>query len=148
MEDEAMIYERATNQTLIDASDNIFVEDINGNNFVYAKDFYIALYKKLESGLSPVAAYEALGFDTSKLGKNRAFSAARRAKELGSRNGFTIDPGNYDGSVSRDQMGELNKDEELAYMKARTLYLESMLELQKKIPSILEEARIYLKQEK
>ena len=137
-----------TNQAVINASDNEFVEDLNGNNIVYTKDFYIAMYKQLEKGNGPVAAYEALGFDISALGTDRAFAAARRAKNLASRTGFTIDPGNYDGSISRDKMGDLSKEEELAYMKARTLYLESMLELQKKIPFILEEARMSLKREK
>lgn len=134
-----------TNQAVIDASDNEFVEDLNGNRIIYSKDFYIVLYKKLESGMSPVEAYEALGFDTSRLGTDRAFAAARRAKDLVSRRGYTIDPGNYDGSVPREKMGELNAEEELAYMKARTAFLETLVELQKKMPSILEEALISLK---
>lgn len=134
---------RPTNEAVIKASDNEFVEDLHGNNIIYTKDFYIVLYKKLEAGMDPLTAYEAMGFNVAELGKDRAYAAAKRARELGKKGGYTIDPGNYDGSVAREKMGELSRDEELAYMKARTLYLESMLELQKKMPSILEEALTY-----
>lgn len=136
---------RPTNEAVIKASDNEFVEDLHGNNIIYTKDFYVVLYKKLEAGMDPLAAYEAMGFSVAELGKDRAYAAARRARELGQKGDYTIDPGNYDGSVPREKMGELSRDEELAYMKARTLYLESMLELQKKMPSILEEALTYSK---
>lgn len=139
---------RPRDEAVINASDNEFVEDLRGNKIIYTKDFYIALYKKLETGMDPLDAYEATGFSVAELGKDRAYAAAKRAKELGKKGGYTIDPGNYDGSVPREKMGELSRDEELAYMKARTLYLESMLELQKKMPSILEEALIYSKRRK
>lgn len=136
-----------TNQAVIDASDNQFIEDLNGNNFIYAKDFYIVLYKKLEKGMNPVEAYQSMGFDTTRLGTDRAYAAARRAKQIASKDGFSIDPSNYEGAVPREMMGELSEAEELAYMKARTLYLESIIELQKKIPSILEEMYTSLKNE-
>lgn len=134
---------RPTNEAVIKASDNKFVEDLHGNNIIYTKDFYIVLYKKLEAGMDPLTAYETMGFSVAELGKDRAYAAAKRARELGKKGGYTIDPSNYDGSIPREKMGELSRDEELAYMKARTLYLESMLELQKKMPSILEEALTY-----
>ncbi|MEG2544844.1 MAG: hypothetical protein RR986_09050 [Longicatena sp.] len=137
-----------TNQAVINASDNEFVEDLNGNRIVYTKDFYVVLYKKLTAGMDPLEAYESMGFSVETLGKDRAYAAARRAKNLGNKIGYTIDASNYDGSISRDKMGELNKDEELAYMKARTLYLESMVELQKKMPFILEDVLTSLKNEK
>lgn len=139
---------RPRDEAVINASDNEFVEDLRGNKIIYTKDFYIALYKKLEAGMDPLAAYEATGFSVAELGKDRAYAAAKRARELGKKGGYTIDPGNYDGSISREKMGELSRDEELAYMKARTLYLESVIELQKKMPSILEEALIYSKRRK
>lgn len=139
---------RPRDEAVINASDNEFVEDLRGNKIIYTKDFYIALYKKLETGMDPLAAYEATGFSVAELGKDRAYAAAKRARELGKKGGYTIDPGNYDGSISREKMGELSRDEELAYMKARTLYLESVIELQKKMPSILEEALIYSKRRK
>lgn len=137
-----------SNPAVIKASDNEFVEDLNGNRITYTKDFYVVLYKKLETGIDPLEAYESMGFNVMELGKDRAYAAARRAKNFGRKGGYTIDPGNYEGSVSRDKMGDLSKEEELAYMKARTLYLESMLELQKKMPFILEEALTYLKKTK
>jgi hypothetical protein len=51
---------------------------------------------------------------------------------------FTIDETSYDGSVPREEMGELSPEEERAYLKARTHYLEEMLSAQKKIRSELE----------
>ncbi|WP_281073337.1 hypothetical protein [Catenibacterium sp. co_0103] len=39
----------------------------NMDAFIYTKDFYVALYKRLESGMTSIEAYESLGFDTKKL---------------------------------------------------------------------------------
>ena len=50
---------------------------------------------------------------------------------------FTVDPSSYDGSVPREEMGDLAPEEELAYLKARNLYLEAIVEAQKKIPLLL-----------
>ncbi|MFR4834538.1 MAG: hypothetical protein ACLUA3_04770 [Catenibacterium sp.] len=33
--------------------------------FIYTKDFYVALYKQLESGMTSIEAYESLGFGTT-----------------------------------------------------------------------------------
>lgn len=52
---------RPRDEAVINASDNEFVEDLRGNKIIYTKDFYIALYKKLETGMDPLAAYEATG---------------------------------------------------------------------------------------
>lgn len=132
---------------LITATENEFVADLDlhRGKLTYTKDFYIALAKKLDEGLSSVEAYEALGFDTKKLGRDRAYAAANHAKELVREKGYTIDPSNYDGSIAREAMGNLSPEEELAYLKARNMYLESLVELQKKMPSILEEEYTFLK---
>jgi len=42
--------------------------------------------------------------------------------------------GDYDGSVPRELMGDLSPEEELAYLTARNLYLETVIEAQKKLP--------------
>ena len=130
--------------------DNPFVDDFHGNSFVYTKDFYVAMYKKIhDEGMTYVEAYNALGFDTKVLGENRATSIGKRVMKLAKKNRlFTVDPANYDGSVPREEMGNLSPEEELAYFKARNLYLESIIEAQKKIPSILEDVYTYLKQKK
>ena len=52
---------------------------------------------------------------------------------------FTVDESSYDGSVPREQMGDLTPEEERAYLIARNHYLEEMLLAQKKIRSELEE---------
>lgn len=68
----------AHRDAVIEHSDNKFVAELTKNMdaFIYTKDFYVALYKQLESGMTSIEAYESLGFDTKKLGKNCAQAAA------------------------------------------------------------------------
>ena len=122
--------------------DNPFLDTFHGHTIIYSKDFYVALYKKiLDEGMTYVEAYNALGFDTKILGENRANAAGKRVMKMARENRlFTVDPGSYDGSVPREEMGDLAPEEELAYLKARNLYLEMIVEAQKKIPSLLAEA--------
>lgn len=128
-------------EDVIAATENEFVADldIKTMKLTYTKDFYIVMHKLLKNGKTAIEAYEALGFDTKKLGVDRAYAAAQRAKKLGAKKNYTIDPSSYDGSVSREMMGELTAEEELAYQQARIIYLEKFIEFQKKLPSLLEE---------
>ena len=146
LEDKTMAFQ-AKIEDLIAATDNEFVSelDLDLKRLSYSKDFYVCLYNQLKQGKSPIEAYEALGFDTKKLGADRAYSAARRAQEMAKKDKFAVDPASYDGSVPREKMGDLTTEEEIAYLKARNLYLESMVECQKKLPSILEEIYTSLK---
>lgn len=133
---------------LIKATDNEFVADLQGTKLIYTKDFYIVMHKKLKSGMGSVEAYRSMGFDVDALGKDRAYAAAQRAKDMGINEKYMIDPSNYDGSTPREMMGDLTPEEELAYLKARNLFLEEIVELQKKMPSILEEIHTSLKKDK
>ena len=135
-------------EAIYKATDNDFVEDLNGSRLIYTKDFYIALHKKLEAGMGAVEANKSLGFDVNALGKERAYAAAQRAKAMEIDDMYTIDPSNYDGSATREMMGDLTPQEELAYLKARNIYLEELVELQKKMPSELEEIITSLTNEK
>lgn len=121
--------------------DNEFVAGFKEDRLFYSKDFDVAMYKKItEEGMTYVQAYNALGFDTEILGENRANAAGKRVMEKARQNKlFTIDEGSYDGSVPMDEMGKLSPEEERAYLRARTRYLEEMLQAQKKIRSELEE---------
>ena len=121
--------------------DNPFLDTFHGHTIVYHKEFYVAMYKKIhDEGMTYVEAYNALGFDTKILGENRANSAGKRVMQMARENKlFTIDPSNYDGSVPREDMGNLAPEEEIAYLKARNMYLEELVEAQKKIPSLLAE---------
>jgi len=129
--------------------DNEFVIGFHNDKLHYSKDFDVAMYKKItEEGLTYVEAYNALGFDTEILGENRANAAGKRIMAKARDNKlFTIDESSYDGSVSREQMGELSPEEENAYLKARNHYLEEMLIAQKKMESELEEFIISSKTE-
>ena len=121
--------------------DNPYLDTFHGHTIVYHKEFYVAMYKKIhEEGMTYVEAYNALGFDTKILGENRANSAGKRVMQMARENKlFTVDPSNYDGSVPREEMGNLAPEEEIAYLKARNMYLEELVEAQKKIPSLLAE---------
>ena len=121
--------------------DNPFVVGFKEDRLFYSKDFDVALYKKIhDEGMTYVQAYNALGFDTNILGEDRANAAGKRVMRKARENKlFTIDETNYDGSVPREQMGNLTPEEERAYLIARNHYLEEMLLAQKKIRSELEE---------
>ena len=121
--------------------DNPFLDTFHGHTIVYHKEFYVAMYKKIhEEGMTYVEAYNALGFDTKILGENRANSAGKRVMQMAREDRlFTADPSNYDGSVPREEMGNLAPEEEIAYLKARNMYLDELVESQKKIPSLLAE---------
>ena len=123
---------------------NKYVERIeNDKKIVYNDLFYEDLYKNLQKGMGDVEAYEDLGFDTTILGVDRAHACARRArnKAKNTARGFdtlTISPGKFNGTIKRDDLSSLTKDELLAYMVSRNMYLEAVDELQKKTVEILQ----------
>jgi hypothetical protein len=124
------------------ALDNGMITDLTENGrLVYTHDFYVAMYKKLESGMGSVEAYESLGFDTKVTGVEKAYQAAKRAREKAAANKlYTVDPSSYDGSIPPEQMMEmanLSSEELIAYLKARNYYLEELVEAQKKTQSVL-----------
>lgn len=99
----------AHRDAVIEHSDNKFVAELTKNMdaFIYTKDFYVALYKQLESGMTSIEAYESLGFDTKKLGKNCAQSAAKRARQKAKNGEFEPKAENYDGSIPIEEMPEM-----------------------------------------
>ena len=113
--------------------DNPFLKDFRGDDIIYTKDFYVAMYKKIsEEHMTYVAAYNSLGFSTAVLGENRANSAGKRAVQMAREDRlFTVDPSSYDGSVLREAMGAMSPVEELTYLKARNSYLEELVAAQK-----------------
>ena len=127
---------------LNDLLDNPFVEAVHGSRIYYKKDFYIAMYKLIhDEGKTSAEAYEQLGFKVADLGRTRAEQAGKNAMAKARENTlFTVDPASYDGSVPLSKMGNLSHEEEHAYLLARTIYLEAVIEAQKKIPSVLEES--------
>lgn len=120
------------------AEKNEYVKDIHGTNLIYKTEFYIRMCQQMNKGMTGVEAYESLGFPVKELGADRANSAAKRAREM-EKDGSFVDPSRFDGSISRDKMGDLTPQEEAAYYKARTAYLEALLELEKKVHELLAE---------
>ena len=131
----------AHRDAVIAHADNKFVAELTEkmDAFIYTKDFYIALYKQLEKGMTAIEAYESLGFDTKKLGKDCAQSAAKRARQKARNGEFEPKADNFDGSVPIEEMPKMSLEEKVAYQEARIRYLEDYVEFQKKMPSILEE---------
>ena len=130
--------------------DNPFLKDFRGDDIIYTKDFYVAMYKKIsEEHMTYVAAYNSLGFSTAVLGENRANSAGKRAVQMAREDRlFTVDPSSYDGSVPREAMGAMSPAEELAYLKARNSYLEELATSQKKLRSELADMTTSLRPQK
>ena len=130
--------------------DNPFLKDFRGDDIIYTKDFYVAMYKKIsEEHMTYVAAYNSLGFSTAVLGENRANSAGKRAVQMAREDRlFTVDPSSYDGSVPREAMGAMSPAEELAYLKARNSYLEELATAQKKLRSELADMTTSLRPQK
>ena len=119
---------------LVPYLDNEFVKAIHGDKIFYNDDFYAAMVKLIrDEGKSYVEAYQALGFDVNVLGTNRANQAGKNAmKQAEKDTSFTARVASYDGSVPLDKMPKLDEKEQMAYLTSRVLYLESMLEIQKK----------------
>lgn len=121
-----------------DQLENEFVADYRKGRIIYSKDFYIALYKKIQEGMTYVQAFEALGFSTKVLGTDRANACGKRAVQMAKEGKLnTVDPSTYDGSVPMEKMGKMTPEEELAYLKARNIYLETVYEIKKKTLSEL-----------
>jgi len=134
-----------TDDAVIKASDNKYVKDVDGNSLIYKTEFYIAMNKLLEKGYSASEAYKELGFDVDALGVNRANKCAQKARQMAKEGSF-YKPGSLDGSLTREEMGEMTPEQELAWLRARNIYLERALEVEKKAPSILAKNYALLKQ--
>lgn len=129
---------------LVPYLDNDYVKEIRGNRIFYRPDFYVAMYKRIhDENMSYVEAYESLGFDCKVLGKTRAEQAGKNTMEKARQNKlFPTDPESYDGSVPLKELPHLSTEEMLAYTTKRIIYLEAMVEAQKKIPFVLAESCI------
>ena len=122
------------------AENKRYVSAVHGNKIYYTKEFYRAMYDAVHNGKGAVDAYASLGFDVRELGEDRAFAAARRAEQM-SETGFAKMT-DFDGTRARSEYGKLTPDEEMAYYKARNLYLEMLIKLEKKKQFELEARRI------
>ena len=112
------------------AENKRYVSAVHGNKIYYTKEFYRAMYDAVHNGKGAMDAYASLGFDVRELGEDRAFAAARRAEQM-SETGFAKMT-DFDGTRARSEYGKLTPDEEIAYYKARNLYLEMLIKLEKK----------------
>ena len=80
-----------------------------------------------------VQAYKALGFNVDVLGTDRANACGKRAVKMAEEGKLnTVKPSSYDGSVPLEKMGPMTLEEKAAYLEARTIYLETLVEAKKK----------------
>lgn len=107
-----------------------YVEAYRKGHLIYTREFYQDTYKNIEKGMTYVESYKALGFDVDALGVNRANAAGKRAAKMG-KNGelFRLSPGDFDGTVSLEEMKKkgVNDEQMYAYLQARCMYLEEAL---------------------
>lgn len=125
-----------------------YVESYFKSNITYTRKFYKEMYRLImQEKKTAKEAYELLGFDTAIFGEDRAKAAAQRAKEMAGKDGrFSVSPGKYNGSISADEMGSFDDPEEqIAYLKARMIYLETVLDAEKKTNMMLETMESALK---
>lgn len=117
-----------------EALTNEYVDSYRKGRLVYTRDFYKAMDKKINSGMTYVEAYRSLGFDVEALGEDRANSAGRRARKMAEEGTlYKAHPTDFDGTVSLDEMKRkgLSNEEMFAYLQARCMYLEVALNYEK-----------------
>lgn len=133
---------------VIEALDNPYTEDISKDEtrIIYTGEFYARMKDLLDQGKTAVEAYEACGYDTKKLGKQRAEAAANKAREF-TASEAVYDWRNYSGMTDLDEIMKV-KDPEAAkaMLVAKVKVMEAMDEAQKKIMPGLLAKYTFLKQ--
>ncbi|MBQ1347909.1 MAG: DDE-type integrase/transposase/recombinase [Aeriscardovia sp.] len=117
---------------------NPYVRRIATDRIYYTEGFFTDLVELLDNGRSPLEAYETLGFPVDKLGKERAYKAAKHARERKEKQAeahFSL--GDYDGTVPlADMMAQWGKPvcqtQWEAYLMARVIAMEKREEALKK----------------
>ena len=115
--------------TVIDDID--FIEDIdeNTNEITYSKDFFFLMNNLMKEGKSAEEAYEALGFDLKIFGEERAKQASYKAMKLAKAKGYGTHVSDFSGETSTEDIAKYNLtiEEQMAFHKARTYYLQKQL---------------------
>jgi hypothetical protein len=130
---------------------NDYVETLRKGKLIYSRDFYKAMLKYINQGMTYVEAYRACGFDVDALGTDRANAAGKRAVAM-DRDGslYKVLPTDMNATIPLDQMDpDMDDEHKLAYFQARCMYLEAELEYEKEKKRLLyQEALSRSKKEK
>lgn len=112
---------------------NDYVETIRKGKLIYSRDFYKAMLKHIQNGMTYVEAYKACGFDVDALGTDRANAAGKRAVAMDKDGSlYKVLPTDMDATIPLDKMDTTMDDaHKLAYFQARCMYLEAELEYEK-----------------
>lgn len=136
-----MMPEAQKRQYVIEALNNPYTEDISKDEtrILYTGEFYARMKELLDQGKTAVEAYEACGYDTKKLGKQRAEAAANKAREFTASSDLH-DWRNYSGMTDLEDILKVKDPEAVkAMLVAKIKVMEAVDEAQKKImPGLLE----------
>lgn len=112
-----------------------FVEDVHNNGKIsYKNAMYVAMHNRIEKGMTYVQAFDDMGLHSEWLGKERANACGKRDEQMAREGKLkTLDPSFYDGSVPSEKMAldKMSPEEQLAYMKARVNWLETVEKVKK-----------------
>lgn len=134
-----------------EAFENDYVETLRKGKLVYSRDFYKAMVKYINQGMTYVEAYRACGFNVEALGTDRANAAGKRAVAMDKDGSlYKVLPTDMDATIPLDRMDkDMDDEHKLAYFQARCMYLEAELEYEKeKKRLIYQEALSRSKKEK
>lgn len=136
----SLLTEEEKTSYVIEAADNEYTEKISDDfkRIIYTGEFYLRMGELLGQGMTAVQAYEACGYDTRKLGKQRAEAAANKARAfVASEDKY--DWRNYSGmDTLEDILQEKDEKVRVSRLVAKIKVMEAMDEAQKKIlPELL-----------
>ena len=113
-----------------------YIKGFSGGKLQYQEEIYSAVREYRERGYTSVEAFEELGIPVSVVGVDRANSVGKRAMDPKYKEGFIFRPGNYDGTLSLDEILEKAKGLPLllliSMLIARIIFLEALIEELKK----------------
>ena len=113
-----------------------YVSKVTKRGIEYTTKFYAEMIDRMKKGQSSTQAYEAMGFDLEILGQQRAWQAAKHAKKRQEEDRLRkVSPAQFNGSLSEENtpgFSDLTDEELLAYYQARLIYLQAVVDAQKK----------------
>jgi hypothetical protein len=127
-------------QFVNETANNPYTADISRDcqRIYYSGQFYMKMNDLLGKGKSPVEAYAECGYDVEKLGEDRAYKAAKQARNF-VKNNKQYDPRSYTGENKVEILEGEDPRVTIAKLQARIASLETMQEVQKKMFPELEE---------
>jgi hypothetical protein len=117
---------------------NGYVRSVGKRGIEYTTKFYAEIIDRMQSRHeSSTQAYAAMGFDVEVLGAERAYQAAKHARQRQKEDRLRrTSPAKFNGTLTEAEtpgFDELTDEECLAYYQARLIYLQALANAQKKL---------------